>query len=46
MILLSVLGEDKYTRGAERRCEPGFYCENGEKFSCAAGFYGDSFGLV
>eukprot|EP01038_Epipyxis_sp_PR26KG_P010959 gene10959-14719_t len=42
----SVLGEDDNTRGAERRCEPGFYCRNGIKRVCDAGFWGGEFGQI
>mmetsp|Transcript_3555 Transcript_3555/g.5536 ORF Transcript_3555/g.5536 Transcript_3555/m.5536 type:complete len:1103 (+) Transcript_3555:128-3436(+) len=34
------------THFAERRCEPGHYCQNGKKYFCTAGRYGDQFGQV
>lgn len=33
------------TRSAERRCEPGFYCQRGIRRQCPAGRYGETFGL-
>lgn len=42
----TVLGDDEYTRGGERRCEPGFFCRDGVKHLCAGGFYGEDFGEV
>lgn len=40
------LGSDdsNTTRGGERRCEPGFYCQNGVKKLCDAGYWGAEFG--
>lgn len=43
--LCVVGGEDPKTRSAERRCEPGFYCQNGIQRLCPAGTYGSTFGL-
>lgn len=38
--------EDALTRSAQRRCEPGHFCVNGERFPCPAGTFGDTFGLT
>lgn len=38
--------DDAATRFAQRRCEPGHFCINGERFPCPAGTFGDTFGLT
>lgn len=44
-IIPIVLGEGLTTRSAERRCEPGFYCQNGVKALCLSGYWGGIYGL-
>lgn len=38
--------EDALTRSTQRRCEPGHYCINGERFPCPASTFGDTFELT
>ncbi|ETP31356.1 hypothetical protein F442_19775 [Phytophthora nicotianae P10297] len=38
--------KDRITRVAQRRCEPGRYCVNGERFACPAGTFGNKTGLT
>jgi len=33
------------TRAAERKCEPGFFCQQGVKFHCRPGTWGGEYGL-
>ncbi|KAE9043578.1 hypothetical protein PR001_g5732 [Phytophthora rubi] len=35
-----------YTVGGLRRCEPGHYCVDGERYECPAGTFGDRAGLT
>ena len=32
------------TRGGERKCEPGYFCEGGKKMQCPPGRYGKRYG--
>lgn len=41
-----VLGDSDETRGAEQKCEPGFYCLNGIRLMCSPGSWGGEYGAV
>ncbi|KAH7489081.1 uncharacterized protein KRP23_3019 [Phytophthora ramorum] len=38
--------KDRTTRVAQRRCEPGHYCVDGERHACPAGTFGNKAGLT
>lgn len=42
----TVLGESDSTRGAEQKCEPGFYCHKGIRQMCSPGYWGGDYGEV
>ena len=37
---------DTTTHNKEKKCEPGWFCENGQKYHCDRGYYGAEFGMV
>lgn len=39
------VGGDNATRSAQKQCEPGFYCVDGEQFACPPGSFGNISGL-
>ncbi|POM78126.1 Hypothetical protein PHPALM_4382 [Phytophthora palmivora] len=38
--------KERITRVSQRRCEPGHYCVNGERYACPAGTFGNTNGLT
>jgi len=43
--LCVVSGGKNTTRAAERKCEPGFFCQQGVKLPCSPGTWGGEYGL-
>lgn len=46
LTVVSVLGDSDETRGAEQKCEPGFYCHKGIRQMCSPGYWGGDYGEV
>ncbi|KAG7377735.1 hypothetical protein PHYPSEUDO_011080 [Phytophthora pseudosyringae] len=44
--LIAAREQDLATRATQRRCEPGHYCVNGERYACPAGTFGTKAGLT
>ncbi|KAG3078989.1 hypothetical protein PI125_g20831 [Phytophthora idaei] len=44
--LVAERAKGRITRVVQRRCEPGHYCVNGERFACPAGTFGNKTGLT
>ena len=42
----TVGSDDNSTNTAERECEPGYYCVEGQRYPCPPGSFGETFGLA